>query len=209
MPRDATETRARLLTEAERLFAVRGYHQTTTREITEAAEQRNVSAITYHFGSREGLLTEILLLHGSPMDEERADRVAGRLDDHSTRSLIAALTVPYARVLADQRGRYYLRIVAQLTDLFPMWREEDDVRPRHLRRILAALERRAPGPPSVRRERVIGVIMLMTAMTAERARQIDEDPGFHHDEDRFVSNLIDMLVGIVDTPVGDRVLTTT
>ena len=60
--------------------------------------------------------------------------------------------------------------LAQLTDLFPMWREEDDVRPPHLRRILAALERRAAGPVSVRRERVIGVIMLMTAMTADRAR---------------------------------------
>ena len=37
MPRDATETRARLLLEAERLFATRGYHQTTTREITAQA----------------------------------------------------------------------------------------------------------------------------------------------------------------------------
>ena len=207
MPRDATETRARLLTEAERLFAVRGYHQTTTREITEAAGQRNVSAITYHFGSREGLLTAILLLHGSPLDEERAELAAGPLDRLSTRSLVAALTVPYAKMLRHQRGRYYLRIVAQLTELFPMWREEDEVRPAQLRRILAALERRAPGPLSVRRERVIGVIMLMTAMTADRARQIDEDPRARHDEKQFVSNLIDMLVGVLETPVGDRVLT--
>ena len=204
MPRDATETRARLLLEAERLFATRGYHTTTTREITEAAGQRNVSAMTYHFGSREGLLTEILVHHGW-IDDERAQLVPGRLDQHSTRSLVAALTVPYAGLLREQRGRYYLRIVAQLTDLFPMWREEDDVRPAHLRRILAALERRAAGPLSVRRERVIGVIMLMTAMTADRARQIDEDDRFHHDEARFVSNLIDRLVGILEIPVGEPV----
>ena len=98
-------------------------------------------------------------------------------------------------------------VMAQLTDLFPMWREEDDVRPPHLRRILAALERRAAGPVSVRRERVIGVIMLMTAMTADRARQIDEDHALHHDEARFVSNLIDMLVGILEIPVGEPVAT--
>jgi len=207
MPRDATETRSRLLIEAERLFATRGYHQTTTREITEAAAQRNVSAITYHFGSREGLLTEILLHHGSPMDDERARLAGGRLDQHSTRTLVAALTVPYARLLGDQRGRYYLRIVAQLTDLFPMWREEDAVRPPQLRRILAALERRAAGPLSVRRERVIGVIMLMTAMTADRARQIDEGDNLHHGEARFVSNLIDMLVGILEIPTGEPVAT--
>ena len=56
MPRDASDTRARLLAEAERLFAIRGVHETTTREITEAAGQRNVSAVTYHFGSRDALL---------------------------------------------------------------------------------------------------------------------------------------------------------
>ena len=206
MPRDATETRARLLLEAERLFATRGYHMTTTREITEAAGQRNVSAMTYHFGSREGLLTEILVHHGW-IDDERARLAPGRLDQHSTRSLVGALTVPYAQLLREQRGRYYLRIVAQLTDLFPTWREEDDVRPPHLRRILAALERRAAGPLSVRRERVIGAIMLMTAMIADRARQLDEDQRLHSDEARFVSNLIDMLVGILEVPVGEPVAT--
>jgi AcrR family transcriptional regulator len=206
LPRDATETRARLLLAAEELFATRGYHQTTTRELTEAAGQRNVSAMTYHFGTREGLLTSILLLHGSPLDEERAELAAGPLDRHSTRTLIAALTVPYVRMMRTQRGRYYLRIVAQLTELFPMWREQDELRPPHLRRILSALERRSPGAPTVRRERVIGVIMLMTAMAADRARQIDEDPSVRHDETRFTSNLVDMLTGIVDAPVGDRAL---
>jgi AcrR family transcriptional regulator len=206
MPRDATETRARLLLAAERLFATRGYHLTTTREITEAAGQRNVSAVTYHFGTREGLLTSILLLHGSPLDEERAVLAAGPLERHSIRTLVASLTVPYAHMLRTQRGRHYLRIVAQLTELFPMWREQDELRPPHLRRILSALERRASGPPAVRRERLIGVIMLMTAMAADRARQIDEDPDVHHDETRFVSNLVDMLTGIVEAPVGDRIL---
>jgi AcrR family transcriptional regulator len=206
MPRDATETRARLLLEAERLFATRGYHQTTTREITQAAGQRNVSAMTYHFGTREALLGSILLLHGSPLDDERAELAAGPLDRLSIRTLVAALTVPYARMLRTQRGRYYLRIVAQLTDLFPMWREQDELRPPHLRRILSALERRASGPPAVRQQRLIGVIMLMTAMTADRARQIDDDQALRHDETRFTANLVDMLTGIVEAPVGDRAL---
>ena len=60
MPRDASETRERLLREAERLFASRGVHQATSREITEAAGQRNVSALTYHFGSRPSLLGAVL-----------------------------------------------------------------------------------------------------------------------------------------------------
>jgi len=50
VPRDATGTRERLLAEARRLFATQGVFQTTSREIVEAAGQRNVSALTYNFG---------------------------------------------------------------------------------------------------------------------------------------------------------------
>ncbi|MCB1040403.1 MAG: TetR family transcriptional regulator, partial [Acidimicrobiales bacterium] len=46
----AHATRARLLDEAERLLARRGIEGVTTREIVEAAEQRNASAVSYHFG---------------------------------------------------------------------------------------------------------------------------------------------------------------
>ncbi len=66
MPRDSTATKERLLREAERLFARRGLYQVTVREITEAAEQRNVSALSYHFGSREGLLDAILVAPRRP-----------------------------------------------------------------------------------------------------------------------------------------------
>src|SRR4051812_5904336 len=146
MPRDATDTRARLLTEAERLFATCGVHQTTTREITEAAGQRNVSAVTYHFGSREALLYAILMRHGAPMDDERAALIDEPLDEQPTRALIAALLIPYAQSLAEPSGRYYLRIVAQLTDHFPLWRVGAELTPRHLQRILDALEHRTPEP---------------------------------------------------------------
>ena len=58
MPRDSTKTRARLEVEAERLFAEVGIWQVRVREIVAAAHQRNASAVTYHFGSRDGLLSE-------------------------------------------------------------------------------------------------------------------------------------------------------
>src|SRR3954452_13580700 len=96
MPPDATDTRARLLAEAERLFATAGVHQTTTRQIVEAAGQRNVSAVTYHFGSRDALLAAILIGQGLPLDEQRAAHVAGSLQDTSTRDLVAALVVSSA-----------------------------------------------------------------------------------------------------------------
>src|SRR3982074_2676125 len=107
MPRDATETRARLRREAERLFARRAVYQATVREITEAAEQRNVSALNYHFGSREGLLDAILVRHGDPTDIARGEMLAQVGRDAPSRELVAALVVPYAAHLSRPDGRDY------------------------------------------------------------------------------------------------------
>ena len=71
MPRDATATRERMVDAATKLFARRGIHSVTTRELNEAAGQRNASALHYHFGSREGLLREILARHQSRIDAAR------------------------------------------------------------------------------------------------------------------------------------------
>jgi AcrR family transcriptional regulator len=77
VPRDASDTRARLLDAAERLFATRGVDGASTREITEAAGQRNTSAVTYHFGSRAGMLSAILARHDASLDRQRG-ALAGR-----------------------------------------------------------------------------------------------------------------------------------
>jgi len=205
MPRDATETRDRLLAAAEQLFAGRGVHQATTREITEAAGQRNASALTYHFGSRGGVLREILLRHGGPLDEERARLAVEPLDAQPTRTLVEALLLPYACCLATASGRNYLRIVAQLSDQFAVWRVEDDLTPPHLRRILAVLEARAGGDSLTGRERVVAMIMLLTASLAERARLIEVGTPIELDERRYVVNLADMIVAGIEAPTGPTV----
>jgi AcrR family transcriptional regulator len=202
MPRDASQTRTRLLVEAERLFAHRGVFQTTTREIVEAAKQRNVSAVTYHFGSRLGLLAEILRLHGTPMDDERGARVGDDLDVVATRDLVASLVLPYAAAVREPRGRNYVRIVAQLTERFATWRIGDDLVPPHLFRILATLEQRVPEPDGIGRDRMVGAIVLMTSMVAERARAIDEGQPLTTDHLQFARNLTDMIVGVLEAPIG-------
>jgi TetR/AcrR family transcriptional regulator, regulator of cefoperazone and chloramphenicol sensitivity len=203
MPRDATATRARLVREAERLFARQGVYQATLREITEAAGQRNVSALNYHFGSREGIVREILQRHGDPLDVERGRLVAEPIDEMGTDALVTALLVPLAGVLGREDGRDYLRIVAQLTDRFPAWRVDDPLSTPHLRRILTELESRAGGvSAAVRRERVVNVIMLMMAAMAERARILDRGRSPGLDDAAFVDNLTDMIVGALE--VGER-----
>jgi AcrR family transcriptional regulator len=53
------ETRTRLLEEARKLFAARGFQHVTVREICHAAAA-NVAAVNYHFGDKRGLYLEVL-----------------------------------------------------------------------------------------------------------------------------------------------------
>src|SRR5690606_19038859 len=137
----ALGTRERLLDEAERLFARGGVQGTTIREITTAAEQRNVSAVNYHFGSRQGLLLEVLARRGGPVDARRGEMRAALADPPSVEDLVSCLVVPYAALLDSPGGRSYLRIVVQLRGRFAAWRvESDEATTIHLSRVLDELE---------------------------------------------------------------------
>ena len=177
-------------------------YQVTVREIVNAAGQRNVSALTYHFGSREGLLEAILIQHGDPTDVARGEHLARIGRDASTRELVDALVVPYAAHLATPQGRDYLRIVAQLAPLFSAWREANPGTGPYLLEILAMLEQRPHQlPAAIRRERVVEMIMLMTVALAERARLVESEESLELDEPTFAANLTDVLVGVLEAPL--------
>jgi TetR/AcrR family transcriptional regulator, regulator of cefoperazone and chloramphenicol sensitivity len=191
-------TRERLLDEAEALFARSSVAGVTTREITEAAGQRNTSAVSYHFGSREGLLLAILSRRGAPVDAERGRLRAEFGAAPTLAELVTCLVVPYSEMLASVPGRSYLRIVAQLRGRFAAWRvESDSETTEHLARVLDEIEARPDASAAVRRERVVALIMVMTATTAERARRIDEGSVPELDHEAFVSNLVDMCAALV------------
>lgn len=201
MPRDSSATKDLLLREAQRLFARRGVYRVTVREIVSAAGQRNVSALNYHFGSREGVLDAILTRYGDPTDLVRGELRAAVGTDPSSRDLIAALVVPYAAHLAEEDGRDYLRIVSQLAPRFSLWREANPGTGPCLREILGLLEQRPERvAPAVRCERVVELIMLMTTATAERARLIESGRAPELDDATFVANLTDVLVGVLEAP---------
>jgi AcrR family transcriptional regulator len=56
---EATETRARIVASARKLFAEKGFRGASIREIT-AAAGANLGAVTYHFGSKADLYTEVV-----------------------------------------------------------------------------------------------------------------------------------------------------
>ena len=191
-------TRDVLMDTAEVLFAERGVQGATTREIVEAARQRNASALTYHFGSRENLLLEILARRGGPVDAGRARLRAGLGEAPATSELVWCLVEPYAADLDSPGGRAYLRIVAQLRGRFASWRvESDESTTVSLTSILGELEQRAPGSPEVREAHLLGMITLLTGLVAQRAHAIDRGRAVALSHQGFCAEVTDMCTSVI------------
>jgi AcrR family transcriptional regulator len=82
---------------AEQLIATRGL-DVPSRKIVAAAGQRNQSAITYHFGSRAGLMDAIREQHETPIAQHRRHLIS-RLPGpayRTTRQLVEAHIQPVA-----------------------------------------------------------------------------------------------------------------
>jgi AcrR family transcriptional regulator len=87
------ETRQRLLEVASRLFAERGFHHVTVRDICSEAEA-NVAAINYHFRDKSALYKEVLQPMMDFMNETY--RLAHKADPSAT---------------PEERLRHYVRVV--------------------------------------------------------------------------------------------------
>lgn len=67
-------SKRKLLDAAEQLFADRGFEAVSVRDITQLAKA-NVAAVNYHFGSRENLLSLVMMRYMLPVTEERLTRL--------------------------------------------------------------------------------------------------------------------------------------
>ncbi len=67
-------SKRKLLDAAEKLFADKGFEAVSVRDITQLAKT-NVAAVNYHFGSRDGLLTLVMMRYMLPVTEERLLRL--------------------------------------------------------------------------------------------------------------------------------------
>nr|BFE34145.1 TetR family transcriptional regulator [Actinomadura rugatobispora] len=175
-----------------RLFATEGVDRARTRDIVERAGQANDSAITYHFGSRGGLLAAILKAGVERMEPGRAASL-GPLRTAPLRAVVAAIVEPTAAELRTEQGRDFLRIVVQVAgqagirghNLPPL------IKDTALAAQLAALEDRCRAflTETLAQERISVFIAFLTAALADRVGRADS----HLGHDAFVRDLTDML----------------
>ncbi len=195
MPRDAAETRQLLVDAGRRLFAKSGIYATSLKAVVEAAGQRNTSALHYHFGGRDGLLTAIIDAHNLRIEHERRLMLDASSDPPTLERLVAAVVLPQASLLHEPEGREFLSIVSQLGDLFDRW--EEGGTPEQALRAFVGIAELLPTdlPPNVRHERVTRFLELVSQALGSRSRQIDmgRTPSVTHEA--WVSNLMAMAVG--------------
>jgi AcrR family transcriptional regulator len=75
MPRPKRTTKDKLMDAAEKLFARRGFHGVSLREITGEAGV-DLALVNYHFGTKKKLLAEVIERRGQILNSERLQQLA-------------------------------------------------------------------------------------------------------------------------------------
>ncbi|MBW2615589.1 MAG: CerR family C-terminal domain-containing protein [Deltaproteobacteria bacterium] len=106
----------RILNEAEVLFAQKGFHEVTVREITKAAKC-NLAAINYHFGNKENLYLEVFRARWVPRARRIREHVGKSLsaqDSPSPQAVIKALAQAFLEgPMSDEERKRHSQLMAR------------------------------------------------------------------------------------------------
>lgn len=110
----ADATRAALIKAAERLIAEKGLASVSTREILQEANQRNQSALQYHFGSKDGLMRATISERTKQIDERRIELMEKWEQDPTLTEVLEVLVLPLAELAEEEiGGRHYILFLCQ------------------------------------------------------------------------------------------------
>lgn len=201
----AEETRERILSAAERLFAEQGVLAVSNRQVGEAAGQGNNFAVGYHFGTKSDLVRALMRRHAEPMNRARAAMLAALGPTPELSDWLDCLVRPVTRHL-DALGSpsWCARFSAQVTTE-PSLRSltvGDALAEPAMRAVLAGLHSCLPALPApVRAERSAMVRQLVVHMCAERERDLAEGvPTPRATWDEAADGLVDAMAGLLRAP---------
>jgi AcrR family transcriptional regulator len=208
-PQRGDATRDVILDTAERLYAERGIHTVSNRQIGEQAEQGNTAAVTYHFGTKADLVRAIAARHAEQLERIRVSMVVDAAGSTDVRDWVACLVRPFARHLAELGSpTWYARFCVQVTSdpaLHEIITEQALTSPA-LRMLLVGLNQCLSDlPAAVREERSIMAGHLIAQMAAEQERVLAAGGvTLHPSWEAVADSLIDALVGLLLAPVTPR-----
>jgi len=176
----------RILDAAEQLFAEEGFHATSLRQITQAAEV-NLAAVNYHFGSKQALILAVFRRRLDALNKARLERLEQSLSDEQAPDLeeiLDAFIVPALALThgSAENGHPFMRI------LMRAFADRDDQLHRALsaeyahvmRRFAGAIATALPGVEEKQLRRQLDFIVgalthTMSECSAKDARAIADD----------------------------------
>ncbi|WP_030900675.1 TetR/AcrR family transcriptional regulator [Streptomyces sp. NRRL F-5126] len=198
-------TRAAIMETAERLFAEHGLSNVSSRGIAEAAGQRNVTAVSYHFGSRTELVRVIMERHGEQAELLRRRHLSLVEGSTGIRDWAGCLVRPATEHLASLgvpswNARFSAQVMTDPT-MRLMISEEAVARP-YLARILGGLGaclEHLPRHVRVARGAMARNVLIHTCAERERALAEGSAP-LHGSWDATADELTDAIVGLLSAP---------
>ena len=196
------ETRLALIRAAEVLFAARGVQQVSLGEITQAAGQKNRSAVQYHFGDKRVLIEALLERHSTPIQAGwlalfPAMEAAG---SPSLTALVQLLVHSLVAKLDDpDNGPEYIAVCAQLVSSpsYPLMEMRASWAPGAVKlgALMMAVTKDVPTAIRVRRMQRVAGVLYQSIADYSRVGGVSRK--------LFVADLIDSLVGLIAAPISE------
>ncbi|ODQ92656.1 TetR family transcriptional regulator [Mycolicibacterium flavescens] len=191
--------------QAERLFAERGMHAVSNRQISDAASQGNNAAVCYHFGTRTDLLRAIEAKHRVPIEQLRAGMLADLGPSAGLSDWVDCLVRPLTGHLEELGNpSWYARFAAQaMAD--PAYREvvtKDAMSSPYLVQVIDGITGcLADLPKRVRYERIVMARNLLMHTCAEHEGALAARRATRSPWPRAAEGLTDAITGLWQAPV--------
>ncbi|MFC7877921.1 TetR/AcrR family transcriptional regulator [Isoptericola sp. NPDC057391] len=120
---DPSPPQLALMAATERLVARSGLEGASSRAIVREAGQRNNSAVTYHFGTRQRMLDALYHWRSKPINEHRRRMVDALLADGQDRdpeALVRAYVIPLVTAVEGLRPSAWARYTAAVLQHRPL-----------------------------------------------------------------------------------------
>ncbi len=174
------ETRELIKLAARRLFAARGVHGVTTRQIVEATGQRNGGSLHYYFRTKEALIRELIVDGARLIDDRRRAALAeleGAGGPRTLREVLEVLVWPATSLgSADGEEDTYIRFISNLglqqrevldAVLGGKWNGGYQRCLFHIRRLLPGIS------PAILEQRLVFLSLSLRAIMAAREAALD------------------------------------
>jgi Transcriptional regulator len=206
-------TRDQIKLAARRLFALRGIHGVTTREIVAATGQKNGGSLHYYFRTKEALVRE-LIIDGAILINDRRnaalDAAEAEAGPETLREVLEILVWPSTN-LGEAEGEEdsYIRFISNLglqerallsEVIAEQWNSGYQRCLDHIRRLVPEV------PDAILRQRLVFMSLSLRAILAAREAALDH----RREHLRFwtapetMENLIDSLEALLTGPISVR-----